>query len=223
MNTHLVSSTNTNPFSYGSGGQRLEEVSGTRIKVLAGLCSLSRLPGESTSFPFPVSRATCVLWLRAPSSMLVAVSGAPVNVSLWFWTSVLGITPHLSGPPASLLQEPWMLFSHSVMSDSLRLHGLPHARLPCPSLSPRACSNSCPLSQWCHPTISSSVVPFSSCLQSFPASGSFSNESSLRIRWSKYWSFSISPPNEYSGLVSTDQMSYGHFGQHLMSTKPWWL
>ena len=59
------------------------------------------------------------------------------------------------------------------MSNSLRPHGLQHARLPCPSPTPRACSNSCPLSQWCHPTISSSVVPFSSCLQSFPASESF--------------------------------------------------
>ena len=64
-------------------------------------------------------------------------------------------------------------FSHSVVSDSLQLHGLQHARLPCPSPSPRTCSNSCPSSQWWHPTISSSVVPFSSCLQSFPASGSF--------------------------------------------------
>ena len=63
-------------------------------------------------------------------------------------------------------------FSGSVMSDSLRPHGLQHARLPCPSPAPRACSNSCPLSQWCHPTISSSVNPLSSCLQSFPASGS---------------------------------------------------
>ena len=59
------------------------------------------------------------------------------------------------------------------MFDSLRPHGLQHARLLCPSPSPRVCSNSCPLSQWCHPTISSSVVPFSSQLQSFPASGSF--------------------------------------------------
>ena len=66
-----------------------------------------------------------------------------------------------------------ILFSCSVVSNSLRPHGLQHARLPCPSPSPRACSNSCPLSRWCHPTISSSVVPFSSCLQSFPASGSF--------------------------------------------------
>ena len=64
-------------------------------------------------------------------------------------------------------------FSHSVMSSSLCLHGMQHARLPCPSPTPRVYSNSCPLSQWCHPTISSSVVPFSSCLQSFPASGSF--------------------------------------------------
>jgi len=59
------------------------------------------------------------------------------------------------------------------MSDTLRPHGLQHARLPCPSPIPRAYSNSCPSSQWCHPTISSSVIPFSSCLQSCPASGSF--------------------------------------------------
>ena len=59
------------------------------------------------------------------------------------------------------------------MYDSLQLHRLQHARLPCPSPTPRACWNSCPLSRWCHPTISSSVVPFSSCFQSFPASGSF--------------------------------------------------
>ena len=61
----------------------------------------------------------------------------------------------------------------SVMSESLRPHGLQHARLPCPSSSPGAYSNSCPLSRLCHPIISSSVVPFSSCLQSFPASESF--------------------------------------------------
>jgi len=65
-----------------------------------------------------------------------------------------------------------LLFHHSVMSDSLGHHELQHTRLPCPSLSPGACSHSCPLSWWCHPTILSSVVPFS-CLQSFPTSGSF--------------------------------------------------
>ena len=64
-------------------------------------------------------------------------------------------------------------FSCSVVSDSLQSHELQHARPPCPSPTPRVYSNSCPLSRWCHPTISSSVVPFSSCPQSLPASGSF--------------------------------------------------
>ena len=63
--------------------------------------------------------------------------------------------------------------SVTQLCPTLQLHGLQHARLFCPSLSPGVCSNSCPLSQWCHPTISSSVIPFSSCTQSFPASGSF--------------------------------------------------
>ena len=67
----------------------------------------------------------------------------------------------------------YLLFSHSVMSNSLWPHGLQHTRPPCSSSSPGACSNSCPLSWWCHPIISSFVVPFSSCFQSFPASGSF--------------------------------------------------
>ena len=66
-----------------------------------------------------------------------------------------------------------LLFSPSVMSDSLWPHGLQHTRPPCPSPTPRVYSDSCPFSQWCHPTISSSVVPFSSCPQSFPTSGSF--------------------------------------------------
>ena len=64
-------------------------------------------------------------------------------------------------------------FSHSVVSDPLRPHEPQHARPPCPSPTPGVCPNSCPLSRWCHPTISSSVVPFSSCPQSFPTSGSF--------------------------------------------------
>ena len=66
-----------------------------------------------------------------------------------------------------------LLFSHSVVSNSLQPHGLQHARLPCPSPIPGTCSNSCPLSLWCHPTISSSVVPFFYNLLSFPESGSF--------------------------------------------------
>ena len=84
------------------------------------------------------------------------------------------------------------------MFHSLQPHGLQYARLPCPSLSPGVGSNSFPLSWWCYPTISSSVTPFSSCLQSFPAS------KSLTIRWPKYWSFSfsINPSSEYSELIS---------------------
>ena len=82
--------------------------------------------------------------------------------------------------------------------------GLPvhHARLTCPSPAPGACSNSCPSSWWCHPTVSSSVVPFSSCLQS--SIRVFSNESAICIRWPKHrsFSFNISPSNEYSGLIS---------------------
>ena len=90
------------------------------------------------------------------------------------------------------------------MSDSLWPQGLQHARFPCPLSTPGAYLNSWPSSWWCHRTISSSVVPFSSCLHSFPASGSFLMSSALRIRWPMYWScsFSISPSNEYSGLIS---------------------
>ena len=78
------------------------------------------------------------------------------------------------------------LFSRSVMSEYLRPRGLQHARLPCPSPPPGACSNSCPLSRWCHPTVSSSVAPFSSCLQSFPASGSFPISQLFASRWPTY-------------------------------------
>ena len=95
------------------------------------------------------------------------------------------------------------------MSNSLWSHGLQHTKLPCPSLSLGVFSNSCPLSRQCYLTISSSVAPFSFCLQSFPASrdfsseSDFSNESVLLIRWPKYWScsFNISPSNEYSELI----------------------
>ena len=95
-----------------------------------------------------------------------------------------------------------LLFSHSVISDSLHPHGLQHARLPFPSPSSRACSNSCPLSVMpsnhfilCHPLL---LLP-----SIFPSIRVFSNESVLHIRWPKYWSFSfiISPSNEYSGLI----------------------
>ena len=94
-------------------------------------------------------------------------------------------------------------YSVTKSCPTLHPHELQHARLWCPPLSPGVCSNSCPLRWWCHPTILSSVAVFSSCPQSFPAWRKvFSNESALRIRWPKYWSFSfsISPSSEYSGL-----------------------
>ena len=95
-------------------------------------------------------------------------------------------------------------FSCSVVSDSLQLHGLQHTRPHCPLPTPGACSNSCPSSWWCHPTISSSVIPFSSCLQSFPASGSFPMSQFFALGGQSIWSFrfSISPSKEYSGLIS---------------------
>ena len=105
-------------------------------------------------------------------------------------------------------------FSHSVVSDSLRLHRLQHARLPCPSPTPGACSNSSLESVMpsnhlilCHPLL---LLPFI-----FPSIRVFSKESVLRIRWPKYWSFnfSISPSNEYSGLIS-----FKIFGSDLMKS-----
>ena len=96
-----------------------------------------------------------------------------------------------------------LFLSRSIVFNSLWPCGLQHARLPCPSPSPRACLNSCPLSWWCHPTISFSVAPFSSCLQCFPASGSFlmshllaSGGQSIGLQFQHH------PSNEYSGLIS---------------------
>ena len=94
-------------------------------------------------------------------------------------------------------------FSCSVMSDSLPPHESQHGRPPCPSPTPGVHWDSRPLSQWCHPAISSSVVPFSSCPQIPPSIRVFSNESTLRMRWPKYWSFSFSiiPSKEIPGLI----------------------
>ena len=87
---------------------------------------------------------------------------------------ILSVLPTSSLSTLTRCHKGWVQFTHSVVSDSLRPYGLQHARLPCPPPTPGTCSNSCALTWWCHPTISSSVVPFFSCSQSFPASGSFS-------------------------------------------------
>ena len=97
-------------------------------------------------------------------------------------------------------------FSSSVVSNSLWLYGLQHTRLPSPSPTPGAWSNSCPLSQWCHPTFLILCHPILLLPSVFPSIRDFCSESVLCIRWPKYWSFSfsfsISLSNEYSGLIS---------------------
>ena len=102
----------------------------------------------------------------------------------WIWTCQMGHVNLPRGPLPPGLITSSVQFILSVVSNSLQTHRLQHARLPCPSPTPGASSNSCSSSWWCHPTISSSVVPFFSCLQSFPASGSFP-KSVLCIRWTK--------------------------------------
>ena len=120
---------------------------------------LSYSPGDSSLFLWRAARKFCCRnkWM---------------NYSMWLRRTELRFkdkSVKLCDKRSQLL----LLFSGQVMSDSLQPHELQHARLPCPSPSPWVCSNSCSLSQWCHPTILSSVTPFSSCPQSFPASGSF--------------------------------------------------
>ena len=115
-------------------------------------------------------------WLFCPwelelSSFHVTSSSFKVSMRACDWLS-WGLFSHFAGE-VGWGQISSVQFNHSVMSDSLRPHGLLHARLPCPSPTLGACSNSCPLSRWCYPIISSPVVPFSFCLWSFPAWGSF--------------------------------------------------
>ena len=118
------------------------------------------------------SKHLLILWLQSPSAMIF---GAQENKACHCFHCVPIYLPWSDGTRCHDLRL-WMLhfsvqFCHSVMSNSL--WPLKNTRPPCPSPTPKACSNSCPLSQWCHPTISSSVVTFSSCLQSSPVSGSF--------------------------------------------------
>ena len=150
------------------------------VQLFATLWTLGRPPGSSVH---GILQARILEEVAMPSSVGYSHPGIKLaSPAIYLWTAweaslsgllkpcrvrtlVSGVKPH------SVMHI--LLFCHSVMSDSLWPHGLQHARLPCPSSSPRVCSNSCPLSQWCHPTVSSSVVPFSSCLRSSPELGSF--------------------------------------------------
>ena len=117
------------------------------------------------------------------------------------WTNLL-LLPLKSWAKQNTRLLTWVQFSHSVVSDSLQLHGLQHIRPPCPSPTPGIYRNLCPLSQWCHqpshPLSSPSPATFNLSQHQI-----FSNESALWIRWPKYWSFSfsISPSNEHLGLI----------------------
>ena len=104
----------------------------------------------------------------------------------------------------TVLLSPSVQFSHSLMSNSLQPHELQHARPPCPSPTPKIHLDSCPSSWWCHPAISSSVCPLLLLPPTPPSIRVFSNESTLRMRWPKYWSFSfsISLSKEHPGLIS---------------------
>ena len=118
---------------------------------------------EQTAMPSGLNHKSLYRGLsRVQSCVLSRWSQQHIDSQAW----VLNATP----PVETVVV---VVFSHSVLSNSLWPHGLQHSRLSCPKPTPRAWSNSCPLSQWCHPTISSSVIPFSFHLQSFPASGSF--------------------------------------------------
>ena len=139
---------------------RLNTLQAGRAEHLASLCSPVNL-GDSYLVPF----LTLHWRQKSPPPQDVSCelhsSSQPAS-----WEDMLGFGEI---PIDSLPVH----FSRSVRSNSLQPHGLQHARLPCPSPSPGACSNSCPSSQWCHPTISSSVISYSLCLPSFPTSGSF--------------------------------------------------
>ena len=106
-----------------------------------------------------VGRLTNGYWSKWKKSILAFNTGFPKS--------------HLQSSCVELTVHFLIHFSHSFVSDSLQPHGLQHTRSPCPSPTPRVYPNSCPLSQWCHPTFSFSTIPFSSCPQSFPSSGSF--------------------------------------------------
>ena len=129
---------------------------------------------------------------------------------LWKELELMARTQPLVNLPTSwtlLVRLPYSpvtsIVAHSfIVSDSLWSHGLQHARLPCPSPSPRVCSNSCSLSQWCRPTISCSCCPLFFLPSTFLSITVFDSESVLRIRWPRYWSFNLSPSNEYSWLIS---------------------
>ena len=177
-----------------------------------------------------LSRFSCV-WLCWATLWTIAHQGPlPIGFSrqeYWSGSSCLppGIYPTQGSNPSLFWLLHWQVgslplvppgspktlsqFLHSIMSNSLRSHRLQHTRLPCPSPTPGVYPNSCPSSQWCHPTISSSVVPFSSCHQSFPASGSFAVSQFFA---SGGWSIGISASSSAISMNIQDWFPLGWTG-----------
>ena len=198
----------------------------TALKILCVLLflSLAPSPGHNWSFcylyRFAFSRKSC-FWItqlyrfsnwfffhfhyafKVPSCLL-SIEGQGLSfklISSRHWIIFYCLDEWLF---IHLPTEGYLQFSCSVVSDSLQPHESQHTRPPCPSPTPGVHSDSRPSSQWCHPAISSSVIPLLLVPSIFPSIRDFSNESALPIRWPKYrsFSFSISPSNEYSGLIS---------------------
>ena len=169
-------------------------------------CISSSLVTQYNSFQSevhdPGNTKECALKWKRQAHDLLSIPKSQNSQVVCKWAANWVVNPDLNEQKAMLL---FCSVTHSVVFDSLRCHGLQHARLPCPSPSSGGCSNSRPLNQWCHPTISSSVVPFLLLPSIFLNIMVFPNESALHIRWPRYWSFSfsISPSNEYSEKISS--------------------
>ena len=173
-------------------GPPLSSHCSVRLIILFNLPHLPHNPGPTLVYEYTLFFPS---WLPFPGMYSNQIQKPIFKVLSYFFKY------HLS--PVNLLDL--VRFSRSVVSDSLQPHGLQHARFPCPSPTPGTCLNSCPSNRWYHQTISSSVIPFSSCPQSFPASGSFprsqfftSGGQSIEVSASTL----VLPSNEYSGLVS---------------------
>ena len=150
---------------------------GTAVSLWAGAAITGFYHRTEASLMHFLPQGTPIPFIPMPV-IVETISLFVQSIALAMWLTANTMATHLlihpiQGKALALIRFHSVQFSRSVGSDSLRPHELQHARTPCPSPTPGVYSNPCPSSQWCHPTISSSVIPFSSCPQSFPASGSF--------------------------------------------------
>ena len=175
------------------------------------MCSIFLFPwcrfSSKVNFNLPVWHHCRLVGLRRKACRLVLYIGCSTHTSEEGSSLLMVFASyqhHTGVKTTAVVQGKESVQFTCCCSGSLRTHRLQHTRLPCPSPMPRAHSNSCPLNWWCHPTILSSVIPFSSCLHTFQASVSFLMKSVLCTMWPNYWnfSFSISPSSEFLGLIS---------------------